>query len=174
MDAALLASRAVNLWTAAEQAHPESSPSISPINRPPVTGRPPNQPSSTAGHTDTYAQPPLPDSAQIVQFYADLERAIESRQLGEVTRLLPNLTEGEVRDWRDLFDDKDVQRIVASFQVRYVTRGEGVNAYARVAEDVRAVKTNGKTESVRKSVEFTLLTLGPQGWRQIRSEKMRP
>ena len=79
-----------------------------------------------------------------------------------------------MRDWRDLFDDKDVQRIVASFQVRYVTRGEGVNAYARVAEDVRAVKTNGKTESVRKSVEFTLLTLGPQGWRQIRSEKMRP
>jgi serine/threonine protein kinase len=179
LEATALIWRAANFWTAAERTRGEGQASLKPpasVSPGPRPGPPEraSEPSTAPSRTETYAQPPLPDSAQIVEFYADLERAVESRQLNEVRQLLPNLTDTEERDWRSLFEDSDVERITASFQVQNVTRGDGLKAFARVAHDIRVTRKNSKVETKKKSLEFATLTLGPQGWRQILSEKAKP
>jgi serine/threonine protein kinase len=174
-EAAAIISRATSLWTAAERAKvpataPQSLPGAPTVLHPLPATRPTD---GSSGRTETYAQPPLPDSAQIVEFYGDLERAIESKQLGEVRRLLPNLSDTDERDWRGLFEDDGIRQISASFQVQNVTRGEGLTAFARVFSDIRVTKSNGKVETRQKGWEYATLTLGPQGWRQIRSERIK-
>jgi hypothetical protein len=129
--------------------------------------------STGPGRTDTYAPAPLPDSVQIVNFYGDLERAVESRQLGEVKRLLPNLSEGDERAWRGLFEDKDVDRISATFRVMLVNRRDGLTAFARVYQEIKTSKGDGPFSLKRRGTEYCELTLGPQGWRQINSEKVK-
>ena len=100
----------------------------------------------------------------------ELQQAIRSRQLGEVRRLLPNMTESEERDWRGILEDDRTTRIEALYEVRTVSRTEDV-VYARVKEILTLVRQNGKIEKKRDRPLWTQLTLGPQGWRQIRAEK---
>jgi hypothetical protein len=176
-EASGLLHRAVSLWTTAERAKAQVAGGQTPTGargvKPPPVGRPASDGSPT-GRTETYAPAPLPDSVQIVEFYGELERAVESRQLGEVKRLLPNLSETEDRAWRSLFEDKGIDRISATFRVLAVNRGDGLTAYARVYEEIGTAKGNNPLETKRKGVEYATLTLGPQGWRQIQSEKVKP
>jgi hypothetical protein len=106
----------------------------------------------------------------IVQFYGELERAVESRQLNEVQRLLPNMSDTETREWRDFFVEEDIRSIDASYQVLRVTRQNEV-VFARVREEVTVHRVSGKSSRKRDNVLFTQLTYGPQGWRQIRASK---
>jgi hypothetical protein len=96
-----------------------------------------------------------------------LGRAVESRQLGEVKRLLPNLNSGDERNWRNLFEDRDVDSLKASYTVLNVTKREALT-YARVRY-TQSVTKRGRTQDKSRIVTATL-TLGPQGWRQIREE----
>jgi hypothetical protein len=174
-EASGLVYQAANLWTAAERSKaqpPGSGPPVLLGTRPAPVDTAPRE-SSSAGRTETYAPAPLPDSVQIVNFYSELERAVESRQLGEVKRLLPNLSENDDRSWRGLFEDKDVDRISATFRVEAVNRRDGLTAFARVYQEIRTAKGNGPLVTKRRGVEFAELTLGPQGWRQINSEKVK-
>jgi len=167
--------RAVSLWTTAERAKAPAAgtePVATVPGQPQVSTRPATE-TGGPGRTETYATPPLPDSVQIVNFYADLERAVESRQLGEVKRLLPNLSDNEDRAWRSLFEDKDVDRISATFRVLAVNRRDGLTAFARVYQEIRTAKRDAPLETKRRGVEYAELTLGPQGWRQISSEKVK-
>lgn len=173
-EASGLVYQATSLFTAAERAKaplaasptPPNSSATRPISNVPVD-------STGPGRTETYAAAPLPDSVQIVNFYNDFERAVESRQLGEVKRLLPNLSEGDERAWRGLFEDKDVDRISATFRVMLVNRRDGLTAFARVYQEIRTAKGDGPFSLKRKGTEYCELTLGPQGWRQINSEKVK-
>lgn len=172
-EATALIYQAANVWAAAEQARSPSGAGQTPAGglalRPPRGGRD----STGPGRTETYAPAPLPDSAQIVNYYSDLEKAVESRQLGEVKRLLPNMTETEDRAWRGLFEDKDVSRISALYRVMNINRRDGLNAYARLYVEIRTAKGDGPLQTKRKGYEYARLTLGPQGWRQIESEKVK-
>jgi len=174
-EASGLVYRASALWTAAETARlPLAGNQPTSAGGPPVRPGTPGRPDSTGpGRTETYAPAPLPDSVQIVNFYGDLERAVESRQLGEVKRLLPNLSESDERAWRGLFEDKDVDRISATYRVLTVNRQDGLRAFARVYQEIRTAKGNAPLETKRRSTEFAELTLGPQGWRQIKSERAK-
>jgi serine/threonine protein kinase len=176
--AAMVISRATTLWAVAEP--PRTVQESVPASRPPAptpAGTPPRgaQPPLEAGRTETYTQPTINDSLQAVAFYDELTRAIVSRQLGEVRRLLPNLTVDDERVWRGWFEDKNIDAMQASFQVRYTSRrvGEENTIYVRVFQTIRAVKSNGKSERKREVLEYARLTLGPQGWRQISAEKLR-
>jgi len=84
-----------------------------------------------------------------------------------VKRLLPNLSPNEERNWRGLFDDRGVDSIDARFTVLNVTRRESVT-YARVQYSQNVVK--GTRSQSRGRTIMATLTLGPQGWRQIREE----
>jgi serine/threonine protein kinase len=174
-EASALVYRATSLWTTAEGAKaPVAGTPPAPTGAQPTRPAGSIRPEGTGpGRTETYATPPLPDSVQIVNYYTDLERAVESRQLGEVQRLLPNLSENDIRGWRGLFEDKDIDRISATFRVLAVNRRDGLTAFARVYQEIRTAKGNGPLETRRKGVEFARLTLGPQGWRQIDSEKAK-
>ena len=95
-EAAVVLTQATSLWTAAQrptviQAPPPTTKPTVPRESPPINSAPlPVEPQSNpAGEPGT--APVVPDSVAISQFYAELERAIESRQLGEVKRLLPRL-----------------------------------------------------------------------------------
>jgi len=114
--------------------------------------------------------PPPSDSEQIVRFYDELATAIRSRQLGEVKRLLPNLSGGEEKSWRSLFDDKNVSAIEASWVVEQVGKA-GEQATARVYYDL-AVTKKGKLDRRSRRQQATF-TLGPRGWRQIRVEDIK-
>ena len=111
---------------------------------------------------------PVGDSAAIAGYYRELEQSIESRQVGEVLRLLPNLDRFVEDGWRRLFDDRNMEKIEASFTVTNVTRNEAT-AHARVEESLVITKSGKASPKVR--TYFATLTLGPQGWRQIREDK---
>lgn len=166
--------RATSLWTTAEiskPAAPGNQAAGSLATKPAAVTQPGSL--GSPGRTETYAPAPLPDSAQIVNYYNELERAVESRQLGEVKRLLPNMSESEDRAWRSLFEDKDVDRISATFRVQAVNRRDGLKAYARVYQEIRTAKGNSALQTKRQGLEYAELTLGPQGWRQISSERVK-
>ncbi len=137
-----------------------------------IPGRPPSsqpEPAPTPARAGAQASA---DSAAIVAFYDSLAQAIEARQLGEVKRLLPNLSETEERNWRNLFEDRKIRSLEVIFQVRDVT-SDGRTGYAQVWEELFVTREGGKTEKKREGLEYKTLTLGPQGWRQIRSEPAR-
>jgi hypothetical protein len=114
-------------------------------------------------------QPARSDSLTVTDYYNELARAIESRQLGEVKRLLPNLSPNDERNWRNLFEDRDVDSIDARFTVVNVTRRESTT-YARVQYSQNVVK-RGRSQTRGRTL-MAILTLGPQGWRQIREESV--
>jgi len=174
-EAIILLSRATALWGAAERpATPDAPP---PAGRPstlstPRAGVPPRETAAVQPVSpDSF---PPSDSALVVGFYAELERAIESRQVGEIRRLLPNMSATDELGWRNMLDDSDIRTVEATYQVRNVTRREGNQLHARVQEEVRLIRKNGKVDTKRRETVLTVLTEGPQGWREIRSEKFRP
>ncbi|MFN8646578.1 MAG: serine/threonine-protein kinase [Gemmatimonadales bacterium] len=177
-EAAVLLERAANLWSVStpvpQAAAPaESAPPRRPGPAPAGSGAPAVAPRpGTTQRADSLAtaSQPVPDSVAAVRFYLELQQAIRSRQLGEVRRLLPNMTESEERDWRGILEDDRTSRIEALYEVRRVSRTEEV-VYARVKEILTLVRQNGKIEKKRDRILLTQLTLGPQGWRQIRAEK---
>jgi hypothetical protein len=125
----------------------------------PVTGEP--GPSAAAA-------PPGPgDSLQVAEYYAELKRAIDARQLGEIQRLLPNLTGKEEGQWRKLFEDRKVTGIEAAFFVREVTV-QGDEATAHVIYDLTI--TREAKSNMRQQDQTVLLSRGPRGWRQIRAD----
>jgi Protein kinase domain len=111
---------------------------------------------------------PVSDSTAIVDYYRELALGIQARQLGEVRRLLPNLERSAEDGWRRLFDDRDVEKVEANFAVLNLTRTED-QVHARVVE--RLVITENGRISPKERTFFATLTLGPQGWRQIREDK---
>ncbi|MDZ4863414.1 MAG: hypothetical protein SGJ01_08210, partial [Gemmatimonadota bacterium] len=176
-EAALALAQATSLWTAAERqavipvAPPTTKPTV-PRETPPASSAPPPaepQPNPTG---EPRTPPVVSDSVAVSQFFVELERAIESRQLGEVKRLLPNMNDSDDRSWRGLFEDESIKSLEATYTIGVVTRRDEL-VYARVKGEVIAFKTNGKLESKRKSDEFVTLSFGPGGWRQIRARKAR-
>ena len=163
-EAAVLLTSAAALWEKTE--------------RPRSTLTAPVQPSAS-GSTGSAAERPAPsavknqparsDSLTVTDYYNELARAIESRQLGEVKRLLPNLKPNDERNWRNLFEDRDVDSVDARFTVLNVSRRESTT-YARVQYSQDVVK-KGRTQNRARTIMATL-TLGPQGWRQIREENV--
>lgn len=160
-EAAVLLTTAASLWEKSERprgglATPTPQPGTG-------TSRPAEHPAASVAQS----QPARSDSATVTEYYSELAGAIESRQLGEVKRLLPNLTPNEERNWRSLFDDRAVDSIDARFSVLNVTRRESTT-YARVQYNQNVVK-RGRGQARARTIMATL-TLGPQGWRQIREE----
>jgi serine/threonine protein kinase len=166
-EAAVLLTSAASLWEKSQRQ-----------NRGGQVGTPqPGQPAGPVSNrgTDRAATPPAAapaqsgrsDSVTVSDYYNELARAIESRQLGEVKRLLPNLSPNDERNWRNLFEDRGVDSIDARFTVLNVTRRESVT-YARVHYSQNVVK--GTRTQPRSRTIMATLTLGPQGWRQIREE----
>ena len=115
------------------------------------------------------APPPEPvsDSGALASYYETLAQAIESKQLGEVRRLLPNLTDFEVGAWRRLFEDRNVEAIDASYAILSF-RSDGATATARVSSRLVVTK-KGKPEA-KEHPYYATLTRGPDGWREIRQE----
>ena len=112
--------------------------------------------------------PIVSDSAAISAYYRELAGVIEARQLDGVRRLLPNLTESQELNWRGLFEDKDVEKIEASYTVGPVT-AMPEETHASISEHISVTKRGKVTPKDR--TYFATLTKGPQGWRQIREEK---
>jgi hypothetical protein len=160
-EAAVLLTSAASLWEKTERPRGSNSAPAQPSG-PVTTSTPPRTTPSAAQN-----QPARSDSLTVTEYYNELARAIESRQLGEVKRLLPNLSPNDERNWRSLFEDRDVDSIDARFSVVNVTRRESIT-YARVQYSQNVVK-RGRTQSRGRTLLATL-TLGPQGWRQIREE----
>ena len=167
-EAAVLLTSAASLWEKSERPVRPAGPATAPA-----------QPSGSGAATTTATRqgerpPPAAvqtavrtDSQTVTDYYYELARAIESRQLGEVKRLLPNISPNDERNWRNLFDDRDVDSIDARFSVLNVTRRESIT-YARVQYSQNVVK--GTRSQSRGRTFMATLTLGPQGWRQIREE----
>jgi hypothetical protein len=178
-DAALLLTRATGIYSSAERpTQLAPSPVAPPPTRPalPTGGGPVPAPSSAStgnGGQPTATDPsqtPLPDSVAVVRFYVELQRAIAARQLGEVRRLVQNLNDAEEQDFRKIFEDDDIVSVQPVYTVETVSRREDV-VYARVHEEMTVIDRKGRVSKKRDNILFTRLTLGPQGWRQIRSEK---
>jgi hypothetical protein len=168
-EAAVLLTTASGLWEKAERGvRTSGTTSNSGSARSSGTQPSGSRTSPPTGDTQTRAgTAAVSDSQAIVSYYRELGRAVESRQLGEVKRLLPNLNSGDERNWRNLFDDRDVDSLKASYTVLNVTRREALT-YARVRY-TQSVTKRGRTQDKSRIVTATL-TLGPQGWRQIREE----
>ena len=174
-EAALALQRAATIYGAAERAGQAAGQQaqVPPVPVRPGQTRPNNPtgtpPTGTPGGTAVQSFP-TSDSVAIVQFYQELEQAVESRQLNEVQQLLPNMSDEEKRGWRDFFVEEDIRSIDASYQVLKVTRQNEV-VFARVREEVTVHRVSGKSSRKRDNMLWTQLTYGPQGWRQIRASK---
>ena len=159
VEAAALFATAASSWDAIPAA---SSRPSAPVSRP--AGSRDTQP----GATPPAAVQPAGDSAAVVAYYRELALGIQARQLGEVRRLLPNLDRFAEDTWRRMFEDRDIEKIEVSFQVLNLTRTDDL-VHARVQESV--VVTEDGRPNPKTRTFFATLTLGPQGWRQIREEK---
>ncbi len=172
-EAALRITGATTIFIAAERPAPVPGGTPRPPRPAPDTTRPVVADTAGPGRPSTPVTPPVvSDSVAVQAFYLELERAIESRQLGEVRRLLPNLEDTEAIGWRNMFDDRDIESIQATYVVKRVTRRPDM-LYALVYEEVLLLHKGGRVERKRRNNINATLTLGPQGWRQIRSERAR-
>jgi serine/threonine protein kinase len=177
-DAALLLTRATGIYGNAERpAQPRTEPARPSTQQRPAP-QPGNQPAAGSAPGTTTTTPgsdssqPVPDSVAVLRFYVELQRAISARQLGEVRRLVQNLTDSEEHELRTLFEDDDIATIQPVYTVESISRREEV-VYAKVHEEMTVVDHKGKVSRKRDNILWTRLTLGPQGWRQIRSEKVK-
>jgi len=179
-EATLLLSRATALWGASERPAPLSGQAPPPGPAPgpltpgqnPRAGNPPRPPAEPPiNRPESTDSLPVSDSLVVSGFYAELEQAIESRQVGEIRRLLPNMSTTDELGWRNMLDDKDIRQVEATYAVRAVTRRDGGQLHARVDQLVQLTRRNGKVDTKRRETRLTVLTEGPQGWREIRSEK---
>ena len=136
------------------------------VARSPATQRAANPAANRPAAPDSSAA--VSDSAAISAYYRELAGVIQARQLGEVRRLLPNLTPSEEQDWRSLFEDKDVEKIEASYSVGPVT-SLPEETHASIQVHITITKRGRVTPRDRSY--FATLTKGPQGWRQIREER---
>jgi serine/threonine protein kinase len=163
-EAAVLLTSAASLWEKSERGTRTGLSAPAPRAGTGATG---SAERTTPSAVQT--QPARSDSLTVTDYYNELARAIESRQLGEVKRLLPNLSPNDERNWRNLFEDRDVDSIDARFTVVNVTRRESTT-YARVQYSQNVVK-RGRSQTRGRTL-MAILTLGPQGWRQIREESV--
>ena len=177
-DAALLLTRATGIYGNAERpAQPRTSPSTPGNQQRPAQPQVTPPAGTTASGTPTTGSgtesgQPVSDSIAVLRFYVELQRAFSARQLGEVRRLVQNLTDADERELTALFDDDDIASIQPVYTVESVTRRDEV-VYAKVHEEMTVVDHKGKVSKKRDNNLWTRLTLGPQGWRQIRSEKVK-
>jgi hypothetical protein len=153
-DAAALFGLAASTWDSLLVKRTPAGPAASPTVSRPATA-------------DTSTRM-VSDSAAITAYYRELAGVIESRQLDGVRRLLPNLTESQEQNWRGLFEDKDVEKIEASYAVGAVTTMPE-ETHASISEHISVTKRGKLTP--RNRTYFATLTKGPQGWRQIREER---
>ena len=165
-EAAVLLTTAAGLWEKAERGVRATSTASSP-NSARTPGTQPSASRASASSGETRPGAAVSDSQAIVIYYRELGRAVESRQLGEVKRLLPNLSSNDERNWRGLFDDRDVDSLKVSYVVLNVTKRDALT-YARVRY-TQSVTKRGRTQDKSRIISATL-TLGPQGWRQIRED----
>jgi serine/threonine protein kinase len=171
--AAVLLTSAASLWQAAEQraAQTSTKATVKPVvATEKATAVVPKIDSPAAGPTPAPAEPELSDSMKIVSYYRELEGAIRTRQVSEVRRLLPNLTDNEEKYWRNLFSDKNLTAIDAVYTLESLAR-EGDQATARIRLELTLTKKEKFEHRERR--ERAILTSGAQGWRQIRSEKLQ-
>jgi hypothetical protein len=158
-EAAALFTAAASIWDSIPFG-PARDPG--PVERAPVQRNP--EPAVAAAPPE-----PVSDSAAVAGYYRELAMGIQSRQLGEVRRLLPNLDRFAEDAWRRLFEDRNLEKVEANFRVLNVTRTADDLVHARVEETVVVTK-DGRANPKSRSF-FAILSLGPQGWRQIREEK---
>jgi hypothetical protein len=111
---------------------------------------------------------PVDDSTAITAYYRELAVGIASRQVGEVRRLLPNLDSRASDAWQRLLQDPNLEKIEASYVITNLTR-TAAEVHVRVLEHLSITK--GGKESAKDRAYFATVTLGPQGWRQIREDK---
>jgi hypothetical protein len=170
-EARQLLEQATASWTKAEEAA-RPVPARPGASIPAPAGAVAPQPVAAAPPSEPAAPPPVErsDSEQIAAYYGELQQALNARQLGEVKRLLPNLRSGDEKNWRSLFESKDVQAIEVGFVILKVTR-QGEAAEAELYYDQRITKKGKMGHSSRNQV--ATLTLGPQGWRQIQVREVR-
>ncbi|MEO8200604.1 MAG: serine/threonine-protein kinase [Gemmatimonadota bacterium] len=157
LEAAVLFATAAALWDSALTHAARDGQKPQPIQR-----------AVTPTRDTATPRPPISDSTAIVAYYQELAQMVEARQLSEVRRLLPNLDPRSEDEWRRLFQDANVEKIVASYTVTNVTR-TAEEVHARVVEHL--VVTKGGKPSTKDRPFFASLTMGPQGWRQIRVDK---
>jgi len=171
--AAVLLTSAASLWQAAEQRATPTATKVT-VNPAVATQHPtavaPKVDTPTTGADPTPAEPEPSDSMKVVSYYRELEGAIRTRQVSEVKRLLPNLTDSEEKYWRNLFSDKNLTAIDAVYTLESLAR-EGDQATARIRLELTLTKKDKFEHRERR--ERAILTAGAQGWRQIRSEKLQ-
>ena len=171
--AAVLLTSAASLWQAAEQRATQTATkaAVNPtVATQHVAVAVPNVDTPATGTAPTPAEPEPSDSMKIVSYYRELEGAIRTRQVSEVKRLLPNLTDSEEKSWRNLFSDKNLTAIEAVYTLESLAR-EGDQATARIRLELTLTKKDKFEHRERR--ERAILTAGAQGWRQIRSEKLQ-
>jgi hypothetical protein len=176
-EASMLLQRAAFVYGTAENAVQTQIPL--PVSPSPTPTKAPGKPAPTtpviaspAGVTESPRTRQDPDWVAIQHFYEELERAVESRGVNEVRRLLPNLDASEEREWRGLFLDDNTRSIDATYQLLTLTR-RGETVYAGVHEIVLVHRKDGRVVTKQDGNLQTELTFGPQGWRQIRSERSK-
>jgi hypothetical protein len=78
------------------------------------------------------------------------------------------LSDKDAESWRSVFEDRDLGTLSAVFTVQAVSR-RGEYIFAKVVQEL-ILGHNGKFDH-RKRTDVVTFSQGPQGWRQIRSEK---
>ncbi len=173
-EAAVLMTKASGIFADAEKATLAKAPTPAAPAMPSRTKVPPKAAAATASTAPAAepvaAKPAPPESLAIAEYYTELKRAIDARQLAEIKRLLPNLSGKEEGQWRKLFEDRKVTGIESGFFVSEV-QTDGDQGVAHVIYDLTVTK-DGKS-NMRQQDQRVLLSRGPQGWRQIRVEEGR-
>jgi serine/threonine protein kinase len=171
-EAAVLVTKASGIFADAEKAALAKAPTPSTpatAAKPKETLKPTVTAPAAAPAPEPVAAKPVPsESLAIAEYYSELKRAIDSRQLAEIKRLLPNLSGKEEGQWRKLFEDRKVTGIESSFFVREV-QADGDQGQAHVIYDLTVTK-DGKS-NMKQQDQKVLLSRGPHGWRQIRVDE---
>jgi serine/threonine protein kinase len=128
-------------------------------------------PPPAAGATAPAAAPrTMGDSDIVVDFYARMGGFIRAQQLNDLKGLLSSMSATEEERWRAWFKDDRVATITQSDTVRKVTR-RGDFLYATL--DRILTITKDSRDDVRRSRVQVVLSLGPDGWRQISAQTVK-
>jgi len=169
-EAAVLMTKASAIFADAEKVALAKTPTApAAVAKPREAPKPTITAPAAAPAAEPAAAKPAPsESLAIAEYYGELKRAIDSRQLAEIKRLLPNLSGKEEGQWRKLFEDRKVTGIESSFFVREV-QIDGDQGGAHVIYDLTVTK-DGKS-NMKQQDQKVLLSRGPHGWRQIRVDQ---